>query len=136
MRRPGPTNGGAYDGRHAEDAMSPHIATADTVGREELLDFVRSRHHLVLVTTKRDGSAQLSPVTGGLDDEGRVVIATYPERAKTHNARRHPKVDVLVLSDDFGGAWVQLRGTDEILDLPEAVERWWSTPVDRDEHDD
>ena len=116
--------------------MSPHIATADTVGREELLDFVRSRHHLVLVTTKRDGSAQLSPVTGGLDDEGRVVIATYPERAKTHNARRHPKVDVLVLSDDFGGAWVQLRGTDEILDLPEAVERWWSTPVDRDEHDD
>jgi PPOX class probable F420-dependent enzyme len=102
--------------------MSPQIATADTVGREELLDFVRSRHHIVLVTTKRDGSAQLSPVTAGLDDEGRVVIATYPERAKTHNARRHPKVDVLVLSDDFGGAWVQLSGTAEVLDLPEALE--------------
>ena len=102
--------------------MSPQIATADVVGRAELLDFVRGRHHIVLVTTKRDGSAQLSPVTGGLDDEGRVVIATYPERAKTHNARRHPKVDVLVLSDDFGGAWVQLSGTAEVLDLPEAVE--------------
>ncbi len=31
-----------YDGRHAEDAMSPQIATADTVGREEMLDFVRA----------------------------------------------------------------------------------------------
>ncbi|MGH3124277.1 MAG: pyridoxamine 5'-phosphate oxidase family protein, partial [Streptosporangiaceae bacterium] len=64
--------------------MSPQIATADLVGREELLDFVRSRHHVVLVTTKRDGAVQLSPVTAGLDPEGRVVIATYPERAKTH----------------------------------------------------
>ena len=102
--------------------MSPQIATADTAGREDLLDFVRSRHHAVLVTTKRDGSAQLSPVTAGLDDDGRIVIATYPERAKTHNARRHPQVDVLVLSDDFGGAWVQLSGTAEVLDLPEALE--------------
>ena len=102
--------------------MSPQIATAESVGREDLLDFVRGRHHVVLVTTRRDGSAQLSPVTAGLDDEGRVVIATYPERAKTHNARRHPAVDVLVLSDDFGGAWVQVSGTAEVLDLPEAME--------------
>jgi PPOX class probable F420-dependent enzyme len=102
--------------------MSPQIATADVVGREEVLDFVRSRHHVVLVTTKRDGTVQLSPVTAGLDPEGRVVIATYPERAKTRNARRHAQVDVLVLSDDFGGAWVQLSGTAEVLDLPEALE--------------
>ena len=112
--------------------MSPQIATADTVGREDLLDFVRSRHHVVLVTTKRDGSAQLSPVTAGLDDEGRVVIATYPERAKTHNARRHPQVDVLVLSDDFGGAWVQLSGTAEVLDLPGGARAAGGVlPVDR-----
>lgn len=102
--------------------MSPQIATADVVGREDMLDFVRGRHHIVLVTTRRDGTAQLSPVTAGLDSEGRVVIATYPERAKTHNARRHPQVDVLVLSDDFGGAWIQLSGTAEVLDLPEALE--------------
>ncbi|HEY8045745.1 MAG TPA: PPOX class F420-dependent oxidoreductase [Streptosporangiaceae bacterium] len=102
--------------------MSPQIARADVVGREDMLDFVRSRHHIVLVTTRRDGTVQLSPVTAGLDSEGRVVIATYPERAKTHNARRQPHVDVLVLSDDFGGAWIQLSGTAEVLDLPEAVE--------------
>jgi PPOX class probable F420-dependent enzyme len=102
--------------------MSPQIATADVVGRAELLDFARNRHHAVLVTTKRDGTPQLSPVTAGLDGAGRVVISTYPERAKTHNARRHPQVDVLVLSDDFGGAWVQVSGTAEVLDLPEALE--------------
>ena len=29
---------------------------------------------------------------------------------------------VLVLSDDFGGPWVHLDGTAEVLDLPEALE--------------
>lgn len=102
--------------------MSPQIARADRVGRDELLDFIRDRHHVVLVTTKRDGTLQLSPVTAGLDGAGRIVISTYPERAKAHNARRHPAVDVLVLSDDFGDAWVQVSGTAEVLDLPEAME--------------
>ena len=29
---------------------------------------------------------------------------------------------MLFLSDDFGGAWVQVDGTAEVLDIPEAVE--------------
>jgi len=29
---------------------------------------------------------------------------------------------VCVLSDDFGGAWVQIDGVAEVLDLPEALE--------------
>ena len=65
---------------------------------------------------------QASPVTGGVDEQGRIVISTYPERAKTANARRDPQVSVLVLSDDFGGAWVQVDGTCEVLDLPDALE--------------
>ncbi|HTT51464.1 MAG TPA: PPOX class F420-dependent oxidoreductase [Streptosporangiaceae bacterium] len=102
--------------------MSAQIARADQVGRDELLDFIRDRHHVVLVTTKRDGTPQLSPVTAGLDEQGRIVIATYPERVKTRNARRNPAVGALVLSDDFGGAWVQVSGTAEVLDLPAAME--------------
>lgn len=77
---------------------------------------------MVLLTRRSDGSPQASPVTGGVDASGRVVIATYPERAKTANARRRAEVSVLVLSDDFGGAWVQIDGTCEVLDVPEAVE--------------
>jgi len=49
-------------------------------------------------------------------------VSTYPERAKTHNARRNPRCSVLVLSDDFGGAWVQIDGDAEVLDLPGALE--------------
>ncbi|TQS27208.1 PPOX class F420-dependent oxidoreductase [Microbispora sp. KK1-11] len=100
----------------------PRIATADKVSREQLLDFVRDRHRAILITTRRDGGPQASPVTCGVDAEGRIVVSTYPERAKTRNARRDPRASVVVLSDDFDGPWVQVDGTAEVLDLPEALE--------------
>jgi len=100
----------------------PNIATADRVDRAALLDFVRPRHHCLLLTTRADGSPQLSPVTCGIDGEDRLVIATYPDRAKTVNAKRNPTVSACILSDDFGGAWVQLDGTAEVLDMPAALD--------------
>ncbi|GIH62384.1 PPOX class F420-dependent oxidoreductase [Microbispora siamensis] len=102
--------------------MSPRIATAEKVSREQLLEFVRDRHRAILITTRRDGGPQASPVTCGVDAEGRIVVSTYPERAKTRNARRDPRASVVVLSDDFDGPWVQVDGTAEVLDLPEALE--------------
>jgi PPOX class probable F420-dependent enzyme len=102
--------------------MAPTFATNTAVDLDELLEFVRPRHHMVLLTRRSDGAPQASPVTGGVDDNGRIVISTYPERAKTINARRRPEVSVLVLSDDFGGAWVQVDGICEVLDVPESVE--------------
>ncbi|HEX3959638.1 MAG TPA: PPOX class F420-dependent oxidoreductase [Trebonia sp.] len=103
--------------------MARKIATNTVVTRDELLDFIRTRHQGIVITTRTDGRPQASPATCGVDGEGRIVIATYPERAKTRNARRDPsRVAVLVLSDDFGGPWVQVDGTAEVLDVPEAVE--------------
>ncbi|MBL1067020.1 PPOX class F420-dependent oxidoreductase [Streptomyces sp. 7-21] len=102
--------------------MSPSIATNRRVTREELLDFLRPRHRAVLLTRRADGSPQGSPLTCGVDDDGRLVIATYPERAKTRNARRDPHVSLIVLSDEWDGPWVQVDGTAEVLDVPEAVE--------------
>jgi PPOX class probable F420-dependent enzyme len=102
--------------------MPRSIATNTTVGLNELLAFVRPRHSMILLTRRRDGSAQLSPVTGGVDEAGRIVVSSYPERAKVANLRRTAECSVLVLSDDFGGAWVQVDGTGEVLDLPEALE--------------
>ncbi|MEX1287255.1 MAG: PPOX class F420-dependent oxidoreductase [Acidimicrobiia bacterium] len=100
----------------------PQIATNRHVDRDELEDFVRPRHHGVLLTTRRDGRPQASLVTMGLSVEGRVVVSSYPDRAKVHNLRRDPTCSMVVLSDDFGGEWVQLYGEAEVLDLPEAVE--------------
>ena len=98
------------------------IATNRYVERAELEDFVRPRHQGVLLTMRSDGRPQSSLVTMGLDVEGRVVISSYPERAKVHNIRRTPQVALVVQSDDFGGEWVHLDGTAEIVDLPDAVE--------------
>lgn len=98
------------------------IAKNDTVTREELLDFLRPRHHAIVITARRDGRPQASPVSCGVDAEGRIVISTYPERAKTANARRNEQVSVVVLSDDWNGPWVQVDGDAEVLDLPEALE--------------
>jgi PPOX class probable F420-dependent enzyme len=100
----------------------PKIATADQVDRTALDDFVRPRHHAVLVTRRSDGSPQMSPVTCGLDTSGRIVISTYPQRAKARNATRDPQVSVLVLSDEFNDAYVQVDGTAEVIELPDSVE--------------
>lgn len=102
--------------------MSPRIATNTTASREELLDFVRPRHHAILLTTRGDGSPQASPVTCGVDGEGRIVVSTYPQRAKARNVRRDPRASVVVLSDDFDDAWVQVDGDAEVIDPPDAVE--------------
>jgi PPOX class probable F420-dependent enzyme len=102
--------------------MPRSIATNTTVDLNALLDFVRPRHRMILLTRRADGSAQVSPVTGGVDDGGRLVISTYPERAKVTNLRRTPEATVLVLSDEWNGPWVQVDGTAEVLDLPDALE--------------
>jgi len=102
--------------------MAPTIASARRVDRDELLAFVRPRHRFVLATTRRDGRPQLSPVSGGVDDEGRLVVATYPQRAKARNVRANPSVSVCVLSDEWNGAYVDVAGTAEVLDMPEALE--------------
>jgi hypothetical protein len=43
--------------------VSPQIATNTVVTKDELLDFVRPRHHAIIITRRSDGSPQASPVT-------------------------------------------------------------------------
>ncbi|HIZ37061.1 MAG TPA: PPOX class F420-dependent oxidoreductase [Candidatus Ruania gallistercoris] len=102
--------------------MPRQIASTTRVDRSELEDFVRPRHRGVLMTTRADGTPQLSPVTMGLSAQGQVVISTYPERAKAANLRHRPAASVCMLSEEFNGAWVQLDGTAEVIDPPDSVE--------------
>ncbi|WP_042369442.1 PPOX class F420-dependent oxidoreductase [Streptacidiphilus neutrinimicus] len=101
--------------------MARSIATNTKVGRDDLLEFVRPRHRMILITRRADGAPQASPVTGGVDDAGRIVISTYPERAKTRNARIRPEVSVMVLSDAWDGAWVQVDGRAEVLEAADGA---------------
>ena len=102
--------------------MAPKIATAERVDRDQMLDFARTRHKGTLVTMRKDGRPQMSPVSCGIDPEGRVVVSTYPERAKAHNARRDPRVSILIRSEDWNDPYVQIDGTAEVLDMPDALE--------------
>lgn len=102
--------------------MARTIATTRTVDRSDMLEFTRHRHRMLLMTTRRDGRPQASPVTGGVDADGRIVISTYPGRAKTLNIERDPRVSVCVLSDEWDGPWIQVDGAAEVLHVPEAVD--------------
>ena len=66
---------------------------------------------MILLTPRSDGGVQGSPVTAGVDGEGRILVATYPERAKAVNVAKHGTATVIVLSDDFGGPWVQVTNS-------------------------
>ena len=85
-------------------------------------DFVREHHHAVMLTYRRDGAPQLSPVACGVDPEGRVVVSTRETAMKTRHLMRDPRVALCVLSDGFFGEWVQVEGTATIVRLPDALE--------------
>ena len=89
---------------------------------DEALEYVRTHHHAVLATLKKDGAPQLSPVTVGVDAEGRVVISTREPAYKVRHIRRDPRVWLCVFPDAFYGRWAQVDGTAEIVELPEAMD--------------
>ena len=101
--------------------MARMTATERTASLEELLEFVGERRQWVMTTFRTDGRPQLSPVSGSVVD-GRLMVATYPFRDKVHNLRRDNRASVCVLSERFGGAWVQVDGDATVIDLPDAME--------------
>jgi PPOX class probable F420-dependent enzyme len=85
-------------------------------------EFLQSHHRGVLATFRADGRPQLTPITCGVDAEGRVIISTREAAVKTRNLRRDPRASVLVLRDEFWGGGVQVEGDVEIVSLPDAME--------------
>jgi PPOX class probable F420-dependent enzyme len=86
------------------------------------LGYVRTHHKAVLATLKRDGTPALSPMTAGVDDAGHVTISTRQTAYKVAHIRRDPRVWLCVVPDEFFGKWVQIEGTAEIIDLPDAMD--------------
>ena len=85
-------------------------------------EFVAANPRGVLTTYRRDGQAQMSPVTPGVDAEGRIIVSVTEDRAKTKNARRDPRVALCVFSEGFYGPWVQVEGQAEFADGPDRIE--------------
>jgi PPOX class probable F420-dependent enzyme len=89
---------------------------------EQAREVLRTQHHSVMATVRTDGRPHLTPVGAGVDGAGRVIVSTPETTAKARNLRRDPRVSVCVFSDDFYGPWVQVEGTAEIVERPEAIE--------------
>src|SRR4051812_32622735 len=81
------SRGGCWEPGPWAAARAPNTAPTPPVSLEEWLAFVRPRPHAILLPRRSDGGPQGSPLTCGVDDSGRIVVSTYPERAKTRNAQ-------------------------------------------------
>jgi PPOX class probable F420-dependent enzyme len=84
--------------------------------------FLADNHWAVLVTRRRDGRPQTSPVTVGLDDDGFAVVSSRETAYKVRNLRRDPWATICVMNDGFMGPWVQVEGTATIVTLPDAMD--------------
>ena len=89
---------------------------------DEARAFLREHHNAVLATFRRDGRPQMSPVGATVDEQGRVIVSTRAPAMKTRNLRRDPRVSLIVLNRGFYGDWVQVEGSAEIVEQPEAIE--------------
>ncbi|MFN8026348.1 MAG: PPOX class F420-dependent oxidoreductase [Acidimicrobiia bacterium] len=88
----------------------------------DAVEFVRGHRDAVMLTRRRDGSPQLSPVTCSVDATDTIVISTRETALKVKNLRRDPHVSLCVLAEGFYGKWIQVDGTAEIVSLPDALE--------------
>jgi PPOX class probable F420-dependent enzyme len=89
---------------------------------ERAREFMRVHHRAVLATSRSDGRPQLSPVTVGVAEDGRVLVSTRETAMKTKNLARDPRASLCVMTDRFFGEWLQAEGTAEIIHLPDAME--------------
>jgi PPOX class probable F420-dependent enzyme len=90
---------------------------------DDAVAFVAANHQAVLVTRRSGGGLQTSPVTVGVDGDGKVVISSRETAYKVRNLRRDPTAVLCVFTDRFFGDWLQIEGAAEVVSLPDALER-------------
>ena len=88
----------------------------------DALAFLRTNHNGVVATTRSDGSTQMSPITVGVDAEGRVVVSSRETAYKVRHLRARPRAAICAFPDRFIGDWVQVEGPVEVLSMPDALE--------------
>ncbi|MHB1536635.1 MAG: PPOX class F420-dependent oxidoreductase [Acidimicrobiales bacterium] len=85
-------------------------------------DYLGKNHRAVLVTRRRNGDPQPSPVVAGVGGDGRVVISSREPAYKVRNLRRDPRATLCAFADGFFGPWISVEGPAEIIVLPDAMD--------------
>ena len=85
--------------------------------------FLTKHHWGILATRRKNGALQMSPVTVGLDDQGRAIISSRETAYKVNNLRRDPRAALCAITSSFHGeGWVQINGNAEVISLPQALD--------------
>ena len=85
--------------------------------------FLTKNHWGILATRRKNGQLQMSPVTVGLDSDGRAVISSRETAYKVNNLRRDPRAALCAITPSFHGeGWVQINGSARIISLPDALD--------------
>lgn len=89
---------------------------------QKAIDFIKEHPRAVMVTRRKDGSPQLSPILAVADDDGRLLVSSRETAYKVKNLRRDPRASLCFLNEGFFGEWIQVDGTAELISLPEAMD--------------
>jgi PPOX class probable F420-dependent enzyme len=83
--------------------------------------FLSETMRAVLITRRRDGRVQSSPMRVAADDQGNVLINTRRTAAKVKNLVRDPYAALTLITERFLGDWMHVEGNATIEYLPEAL---------------
>ena len=98
--------------------------------------FLQQNHRACIAVRQKDGWPQMTLVTPGIDAQGRVLMTSRGTTYKVKHIRRDPRVSMLIFGEQYSGSkFVQIHGTAEIIDQPEAMDAliYWYKQV-RGEH--
>jgi PPOX class probable F420-dependent enzyme len=84
-------------------------------------EFLTGTNRCVLMTRRRDGGIQSSPMSVVADDSGNVLFSTRHTAAKVKNLKRDPYAAACLITERFLGGWLHVEGTAEIEFLPDAL---------------
>ncbi len=89
---------------------------------DEARAFVAANNRGILLTYRRDGTPQMSPIIAGVDAGGLFVVSSRETAYKVKNLLRNPRASLCMFTDRFYGPWIQIDGDAEIVTLPDAMQ--------------
>jgi PPOX class probable F420-dependent enzyme len=95
--------------------------TANTGDLDAVRQFATQTTRAILVTRRKDGGLQSSPMSVVADNDGNVLTATRARNAKTYNLTRDPQATLCLFTERWPGPWMQVEGEAQIERLPEAM---------------
>ena len=103
-----------------EGFLNPHM-TATSINLDSLNDLLKETSRGILMTRRRDGGIQSSPMSLLGDDDGNLLFSTRATAAKVKNLKRDPYAAVCIITEKFLGPWLHVEGEADITFLPEAM---------------